>query len=93
MTHHGDGVVGILEQDKNRAQNVNHCHKRHHKLGKIGDTVDAADKNRARRRRQHNADGDFRQPERDMNRACNGVRLRGVADKAERDNQRDGKKA
>ena len=93
MAHHGDGVVGILKQDKNRAQNVNHRHKRHDKLREVGDAVDAADKNRARRRRQHQAYGDFRQPERDMNRARDGVRLRGIADKAQRDNQRDGKKA
>ena len=93
MAHHRARIIGILKQNHQRAQNINHRHKRHHKLREVGDAVDAADKNRACRRRQHQAHGDFRQPERDMNRARNGIRLRGVADKAQRDNQRDGKKA
>ncbi|SUA26031.1 Uncharacterised protein [Neisseria meningitidis] len=93
VVEHRHNMVGKFKQDNDGAQNINNRHKRHDKLGNIGNTVHAANHNHARKDGKHNTDCQRRHIKCNGNGRSDGVCLSRIADKAQRDNQRDGEKA
>ena len=93
MVEHRYDVVGEFKQDNDRTQNIDNRHKRHDELGDVGDAVYAADDNHAREDGEGDAHCQCRYVKGNGNGGGDGVCLRGVTDKAQRDNQGDGEKA
>ena len=91
MVEHRHNMVGKFKQDNDGAQNINNRHKRHDKLGNIGNTVYTADDNHAGKDGKHNAHRQRRHTKRNINCRSNGIGLCRITDKAQCDNQRNGK--
>ena len=89
VVEHRRNVAGEFEQNHNRADDVDDGHKRHHKLRDFGNAVHPAHDNQPGQHRQADAHRQRRYVEGHGYRRRDGVGLGGVADEAQRDNQRN----